>query len=611
LDGLRLGQATWHDRVDYGHDFFDWLTPRYTLANYSPFGLTEGMFNKILELMGTPEQQERWLVPAKQGHINGAFVQTELGHGTFLRGLETTATFSSDQDCFILNSPTVTSTKYWPGSLAFSASHGIVMAKLIIHGKDYGVHPFVLQLRDTRTGKPTPGIELGDVGLKPSHNQNDNGYARFNSVMIPRENMLMGQSQVSKTGKYTRDTKAHPKATYATMMSVRSIIVWASAIQLAASLTIATRYSLVREQGYSPYDDGKSVSTEEMSIIDYKSQQYRLLAGLATAYAILFSSKRCRKLQIDFEQRQARGDFSTMATAHAITAGMKAWATTVASEGAEDARKCCGGAGYLAISGLPEQVYSLTVSCTLEGENYVLWQQTARYLVQWANRAITSKPGEPVPQDLHYLRVPVLGSCPAKGSEFLNKETQMAIFRHRAQRLIRESASKFDRRQSNMSKPDIWNEHMMLLISTARAHIEYQALESFIMAVEAIQDMTLRSNLSRLCSLFALSSITSPLATGTHEFLEDGYLSLSQLHDIRNLINDLLRDLLPEICGLTDAWDFTDAGLCSAIGMEDGNVYERLLSWTRQLPINLQAAERGGVQEGWETFIKPALRPKL
>lgn len=35
--------------------------------------------------------------------------------GTFLRGLETTATFDSQTDQFVLHSPTITSTKFWPG----------------------------------------------------------------------------------------------------------------------------------------------------------------------------------------------------------------------------------------------------------------------------------------------------------------------------------------------------------------------------------------------------------------------------------------------------------------------------------------------------------------
>lgn len=46
--------------------------------------------------------------------VNYVF-QTELGHGTFLRGLETTATYDPKTEEFVLDSPTLTSHKWWPG----------------------------------------------------------------------------------------------------------------------------------------------------------------------------------------------------------------------------------------------------------------------------------------------------------------------------------------------------------------------------------------------------------------------------------------------------------------------------------------------------------------
>jgi len=61
-----------------------------------------------------------------------------------VQGLETTATFDRKTDEIVIHSPTITSTKYWPGELANSASHAAVFARLLVDGNDYGVQPFIV-----------------------------------------------------------------------------------------------------------------------------------------------------------------------------------------------------------------------------------------------------------------------------------------------------------------------------------------------------------------------------------------------------------------------------------------------------------------------------------
>ena len=127
--------------------------------NYTPFGLSTSMFTKVLELMGTAEQKEKWLVPAQRGQINGAYVQTELGHGTFLRGLETRAVFDAARDSFVISTPTLSSTKFWPGALGYSTTHGIVMARLITDSGGSG--------RKLKGAERREKVSTGHVRLKP------------------------------------------------------------------------------------------------------------------------------------------------------------------------------------------------------------------------------------------------------------------------------------------------------------------------------------------------------------------------------------------------------------------------------------------------------------
>lgn len=68
---------------------------------------------------GTDEQYEKFGKRAENFEITGAYAQTELGHGTFLRGLETRADFDRKTDEFVLNTPTITSYKWWPGGCKY------------------------------------------------------------------------------------------------------------------------------------------------------------------------------------------------------------------------------------------------------------------------------------------------------------------------------------------------------------------------------------------------------------------------------------------------------------------------------------------------------------
>ena len=76
------------------------------------------------------------------------YLQTELGHGSNVARLETTSTYIPETHEFEINSPSLTSTKWWVGGLGKSATHGVVQAKLILpDGKDMGPHLFFVQLR--------------------------------------------------------------------------------------------------------------------------------------------------------------------------------------------------------------------------------------------------------------------------------------------------------------------------------------------------------------------------------------------------------------------------------------------------------------------------------
>lgn len=96
------------------HNFSDVLGgtySKYIMREGSPVSVHYDMFIPALKNLGTPQQQAEWIPRTINCNIIGAYAQTEMGHGTFVRGLETTATYDPQTKEFVVHSPSITAYK--------------------------------------------------------------------------------------------------------------------------------------------------------------------------------------------------------------------------------------------------------------------------------------------------------------------------------------------------------------------------------------------------------------------------------------------------------------------------------------------------------------------
>lgn len=100
------------------------------------------MFMPALLSQATPEQQAKWLPEAWQLRVIGTYAQTELAHGTFVRGLQTTATYDKDSQEFVVHSPSDTSAKWWPGGEPFYLSALSPVIALALTSTSARIHVF-------------------------------------------------------------------------------------------------------------------------------------------------------------------------------------------------------------------------------------------------------------------------------------------------------------------------------------------------------------------------------------------------------------------------------------------------------------------------------------
>ncbi|KAH9330201.1 hypothetical protein KI387_002309, partial [Taxus chinensis] len=370
LSGIRKAAHCRELAIEHGLSEAEARTLRTLRDERAYDDLHWNMFVPVLRTQATPEQQKKWLPLATSMSIIGCYAQTELGHGSNVQGLETTATFDPSTDEFIMNSPTLTSTKWWPGGLGKVATHAIVHARLILD-EDYGVHAFIVQIRSLEDHKPLTTITVGDIGQKfgnGGNNTADNGFLQLNYTRIPRTNLLMRMAMVTKEGQYVRQD-VPKQILYGGMIAARQTILLEASVDLSRAVTIAVRYSAVRRQF------GLDDANREIQVLDYMTQQQKIFPLLATAYAFRFAGQWMESLYSEVMSQFENNNFSALAEIHACTSGLKAITTSVTADAIEKCRKACGGHGYLCSSGLPELFAAYIPACTYEGDNTLLFIQ--------------------------------------------------------------------------------------------------------------------------------------------------------------------------------------------------------------------------------------------
>ncbi|KAE8576959.1 hypothetical protein XENTR_v10004383 [Xenopus tropicalis] len=563
-----------------------------------PLGLHFSMFSNMLAQQLTDEQNQKWYPLTSRLQAIGTYAQTELGHGTHLRGLETTATYDPSTQEFILNSPTVSSIKWWPGGLGKTSNHAVVLAQLYTQGECRGLHAFIVPIRHMGTHEPLPGVVVGDIGPKFGFDETDNGFLKFDKLRIPRENMLMKYAKVEPDGTYVKPLS--DKLTYGTMVFIRSMIVGDSARSLSRACTIAIRYSAVRHQ--SEIRAGEP----EPQILDFQTQQYKLFPLLATAYAFQFVGSYMSHTYHRISAEIQAGNLNELPELHALSAGLKAFTTWAANTGIEECRMACGGHGYSRCSGIPDIYVTFTPACTYEGENTVMMLQTARFLVKSYKAVLSGKRLDGMVSYLNDVSQHRVQPHPVAGRSLVKDindiQNLVEAYKQRAAWLVVAAAKNVNTdSKRGKRKEDAWNKNSVDLVRASEAHCHYVVVKLFADKLSEVLDVAAHRILSSLCLFYALHGISK----NTGDFLQAGLLTTLQVDLVQQRVKDLLAVIRPNAVALVDAFDYSDTQLGSVLGRYDGNVYENMFEWAKKSPLN-----KTQVHESFHKYLKP-LQSKL
>ena len=344
-------------------------------------GVHFGLYCTTIEKLGTNKHLD--LLKRGLGLKDlGCFMMTEVGHGSNVQGILTTAHYLHSERSFILNTPHELGMKFWIGNLARTANYGVVFANLIVGEHNHGVHVFFIKIRDDK-GNVLPGIVLGDCGPKLGMNGIDNGWVIFNSVQLPYFNLLDKYSQVNEQGEFVSSIKKKTQRfalQLAALSGGRILVANTSTKVMMNMLGLALRYLTVRKQ----FGDK---SYQENQVINYPSVQKKMFPFWSRA---IINNIFVDKIHKDWQNSNNNPTSEkTLKEIHALCSYVKTRCTYDSLQTLYNVRELCGGHGYSSYSLIGNIINSQNVQITWEGTNDILIQQTAKFLLDIFSKYIS------------------------------------------------------------------------------------------------------------------------------------------------------------------------------------------------------------------------------
>ncbi|XP_031197489.1 peroxisomal acyl-coenzyme A oxidase 3 [Mastomys coucha] len=443
-------------------------------------------------------------------------------------------------------------------------------------------------------------------------------FAMFNKVRIPRQNLLDQSGNVTSEGTYNtpfKDVRQRLGASLGSLSSGRISIISISVVNLKLAVSIAIRFSATRCQ-FGPTDK------EEIPVLEYPLQQWRLLPYLAAAYALDHFSKTLFLDLMEVQRARLRGDHSDRQAElgreiHALASAGKPLASWTAQRGIQECREACGGHGYLAMNRLGNLRDDNDPNCTYEGDNNVLLQQTSNYLLSLLEpplqvTEVCAQGGAHFTSPLKTLDFleaypGILGQkfMGSSKADWLDSAALLAAYRWLVCYLLRESHQRYcQEKKSRGSDFEARNNSQVYgCRPLALAFMELTVLQRFQEHIHSSSvPSSLRTVLGQLSTLYGLWCLSQHMAL----LYRGGYISGEQTgRAMEDAILTLCVQLKDDAVALVDVIAPSDFVLGSPIGKADGELYKNLwaailqqsgvlerASWWPEFTANKSVADR-------------------
>lgn len=428
------------------------------------------------------------------------------------------------------------------------------------------------------------GVYIGDCGKKIGLNNKDEGFLIFRNARVPRENLLDRYCKVNNKGEYKSLLKTQNDRfgfmIGSIMNETRIFTANRSLLNLMKGLLITTRFVCSRRQFHKEIiKNNEKKMGPETPIIEYELTQYRLMPYLAGSVILKIATRRLHD-KFD-ENRHLLLDFNNpkMVEMHAVICAMKAISTWYSKNGLSNFRELCGGLGYSHYNRIGEIYNDNNVNIVWEGDNYVLLQQSARYILDYYNNLKTKNYKPEEFELLSFLKKEDLNTSKPiyfiqEKKDFLNPKFLLQIFEKRFAFVLLNSVKEFNK---NIEKTrDIFTAWNLSQVN----HLKELSIifgELFIMKENLIEinnvnlDKDSSKIIRKLFTLWALNLIYEKIELNFHFF------NKTQIKDLKDVIIELCFELKDKCISIVETFNFPDEILNSPIGLKSGDIYGEFL----------------------------------